>query len=144
MVKKLKKKRIIILLIIIAFCIAINPCFCKKPQTMIIFNKEPITAKNLTENSSEFELGERIYYLFITEKKLETDEIRVRVLKRDFKAHNELTKMVRSNDYRLYKDQMYYYNDYIVINESGDYCLIIHSKSNLIRPLAIGDFRVKN
>ena len=131
------------LLIFILFCTTISPCLCKKPKTMIIFNNEPITKTNLLDNSSEFQMGKKIYYLFITEKPLKTDAIRVRVMKRDSKALNEITKMVYSNDYRLYKDQIYYYNDYVVMHDVGEYCMVIFSKMDLRRPLAIGDFKVK-
>ncbi|MFA7659490.1 MAG: hypothetical protein WCY19_08665 [Candidatus Gastranaerophilaceae bacterium] len=116
---------------------------CNKPKTIILFNKEPITKETLLRNSTEFIAGKRIYYIFITQKPLETGMIRIRVLKREEKVNYETSKIVFSNDFRLSKDQIYYYNDYIVMNEAGTYCMEAYAKNNMERPLAIADFRVK-
>lgn len=116
---------------------------CNKPTTIILFNREPITKENFLKNSTEFTVGKKIYYIFITEKPLKTDSIRVRILKKDDKANFAATKIVYSNDFRLYKDQIYYYNDYIVMNEAGYYCMVIYACNKLDRPLIIGEFRVK-
>ena len=119
-------------------------CGCNKPKTIILFNTIPITKENLLSNSSEFVVGKRIYYIFITETPLKTELIRVRVLKRDEKANFAINKLAYSNDFKLYKDQVYYFNDYVVIHEAGYYCMAIYAKNNMKRPLAVADFRVKN
>lgn len=129
---------------LLILCLFVGITACEKPKTIILFNKEPITKESLLDNSTEFVAGKRIYYIFITEKPLETNQIRVRILKKDEKANYQNTKMAYSNDFRLSKDQAYYYNDYIVINEAGYYCMTVYAKNNLERPLAIADFRVKN
>lgn len=80
----------------------------------------------------------------MTEKKLKTDLIRVRVLKKEGKGNiKEPTAVVYSNDFRLSKAQVYYYDDYIVINDTGEFCMIIYSRYALDKPLAFADFRVK-
>ena len=132
-----------ILFLIVFFCATLSPCACKKLATILLFNTQPITRENMLDNSSEFEVGQKIYYLFATEKPLKTDGVRVRVLKRDDKAQGQITKMVYSSDYRLFKDQIYYYNDYVVMHEAGTYCMIIHAKNRLDKPLVVGDFKVK-
>lgn len=116
---------------------------CNKAPTIILFNREPITKENFLQNSTEFTVGKKIYYIFITEKPLKTDSIRIRIIKRDEKVNFNTTSIVYSNDFRLYKDQIYYYNDYIVMNEAGYYCMAIYACNKLDRPLVIGDFRVK-
>jgi len=123
-------------------CTIFMLCGCAKPTSIILFNKFPITKENMLQNSSEFVAGRRIYYIFITEKPLETDMVRVKVIKREEKANFALGKIVYSNDFRLNKDQVYYYNDYIVIHEAGYYCMAIYDKNDMERPLMIGDFRV--
>lgn len=117
---------------------------CDRPKTIILFNKHPITKENFLNNSTEFPVGTKIYYLFITEKPLYTNIIRVRVLKRDEKAGNQPVKIVYSNDFRMFKDQLYYYNDYIVINDAGNYCMLIYSTTALDKPLAVADFKVRS
>lgn len=115
-----------------------------KNTAMILFNKEPIKKENLLTCSNEFTAGKRLYYIFITEKPLKTEFIRVRILKRDEKANYDITKLFYSNDFKLQKDQVYYYSDYIVMNEAGDYCMSIYAINKLDRPLATADFRIKN
>lgn len=117
---------------------------CDKPKTIILFNKNPITKENFLNNATEFGAGTKIYYLFITEKPLDTNIIRIRVLKRDAMAGNQPIKLVYSNDFRMFKDQIYYYNDYIVIHDPGNYCMTIYSTTALDKPLAVADFKVKN
>lgn len=114
-----------------------------KPETLIIFNSAPITKDNILNNSTEFTAGKRIYYIFITEKPLKTDFIRVRIFKRDEKAGFETINVIYSNNFRLRKDQVYYYNDHLVVNEPGYYCMTIYAGNKLDRPFAIADFRVK-
>lgn len=116
---------------------------CSKPDAMIFFNNAPITKENILNNSTEFSAGKKIYYLFMTQKPLNTEAIRVRILKEDEKAKYQATRIVYSNDFWLHKDQIYYYNDYIVINEAGYYCMLIYAKNKLDRPLAMAEFKVK-
>lgn len=136
----MKKKLLTVLSILF---LAFISSACHRPDTIILFNKYPITKDNLLENSSEFVAGKRIYYIFISEKPLETDSIRVRILKRDDKANYEAIKLVYSNDFRLNKDQIYYYTDYIVMNETGYYCMLVYPTNKLDTPLIKADFRVK-
>ncbi len=98
-------------------------CACDKPTTMILFNQDPITKDNFLNNSNRFVAGKRIYYLFITQKPLKTEFIRIRILKRGEKADMAISKVVYSNDFKLTKDQVYYYNDYIVISSAGYYSM---------------------
>lgn len=93
--------------------------------------------------STEFVAGKRIYYIFMTEVPLHNC-IRVKVFKRERKADFYPTDVVYSNDFRVNKDQIYYYSDYIVINEAGTYCMMIYSKDDLNHFMAIADFKVKN
>jgi len=134
------QKKVISLILFIGLAFAL--CGCSKQTSIILFNKFPITKDNLLHNSSEFVAGKRIYYIFITQKPLKTDMVRIMVLKRDEKANFEPGKIVYSNDFRLNKDQIYYYNDYIVIHEAGTYCMAVYNKNSMERPLMIGDFRV--
>lgn len=79
----------------------------------------------------------------MTEKQIETNFIRVRVLKRDEKANYAPTKVVYCNDFRLSKDQIYYYTDYLVLNDTGYYYMMIYAMNRLDKPLATADFQVR-
>lgn len=131
---------------ILLICITFSITACKsKQKAIILFNQAPITNENFLSNSSKFIAGKRIYYIFITEKPLDVDMIRIRVLKRDEKGEMTPTKVVFSEDFKLQKEhQQYYYNDYLVIQDAGYYCMTIYSTMALNRPLAVGDFQVTN
>lgn len=136
----MKRKGFFIFIVacVIFFCTA-----CDKPTTIILFNNYPITKENLLNNSTEFKVGKKFYYIFITEKQLESNFIRVRILKREPKADYIANKVVYSNDFRLNKDQIFYYTDYMVMNDTGYYYMLIYSKNRLDKPLATADFQVK-
>lgn len=116
---------------------------CNKKKAIILFNSNPITKQNLLENATEFVKNERFYYIFISEKPITSDRVRIRVFKRDPKANYQPTKLVNSNDYKLRKDQVYYYDSYLVINDAGEFCMVVYSLDNLKTPLAVADFRLK-
>lgn len=134
-------KKLLSILIIIFFALVLTAC--NTPKTIILFNDNPITKENLLQNSTQFKVGKRFYYIFITEKQIETNFIRVRILKRDEKANYQPTKVVYCNDFRLNKDQIFYYTDYLVMNDTGYYYMLIYAMNRLDRPLATADFQVK-
>lgn len=134
------KKLLSFLFIIISVCLISG---CHKRRTIILFNHFPITKENILNNSSEFKADKPIYYIFISEKPLNTDLIRIRILKRDSNANNEVTGVVYSNDFRMKKNQIYYYDNYIVLRERGTYCMAVYARNKLDMPLATADFQVK-
>ncbi len=131
------------LFVFMIFCVSICLTSCKKAKTIILFNSNPITSKNLLDNANEFIAGKRFYYIFITQKPLKTEFIRVRVLKYDGKELRAAVKVVYSNDYKLKSNQIFYYNDYLVMGEDGDYCMVVYALNNLKTPLAAADFKIK-
>ena len=135
------KNKLIILIFIIFFTGVLTSC--KKNAPIIIFNSKPITAETILNNSREFKLGQRIYYIFITEKPIKDEVIRVQLSKKDEKTSIMGYKIVNSNDYRVYQDQVYYYTDYIVPSDRGLYLMQIFSLKNLNEPLARDYFIVK-
>lgn len=137
-------KKFICFLLFLSVGVVFSGCSAPKQKNLILFNKEPITKENLLQNSSQFDINKRIYYVFMTEDKIESPMIRVQIMKREEKADFVMSKLAYSNDFRLYKDQIYYYNDYIVMHEAGYYCMVVYAKNRLDRPLASADFQVKN
>lgn len=136
-------KKFLYLFLILILCIYLTAC--GKTKSMILFNKDPITRANFLDNSTQFTKGTRIYYLFITQKPIKTEYIRIRVFKREEKGDMTVSsKICYSNDFRLSKDQIYYYNDYIVMNEAGYYQMAVYLLDSLKSPFAVADFRVLN
>lgn len=135
------KKKSLYFILILIFCLGL--CGCKKDDSLILFNSEPITKDTVLNNSKEFLAGRRIYYVFITQKPLKNELVRIQILKKDEKTTLAGVKIYWAQDFRLYKDQAYYYNDYIVLREPGMYIMQVFSKDNLEKPLAISDFYVR-
>jgi len=127
-------------LVLILICISV--CGCKKEESGILFNKEPITKDNVLNASKSFEAGSRIYYLFYTSKKINKEFIRVQVFKASDKTHVGGYVILRTNDYRVMKDNDYYYTNYIVLYEPGRYAMQIFSLDDLVKPLAWDYFYV--
>lgn len=123
-------------------CISIGLSGCMAPDAMILFNKYPITKDNLLDNATEFPAGKRFYYIVITQTPLTSDLIRVRVLKRDAKVYHDFINLVYSNDFKLRKDQVYYYNDYLIINQPGEYFMEVYDRYAMSKPIATADFKI--
>lgn len=131
------------LIIFIVFCAMFFFTACETPKTGILFNDCPITKDNLLQNSTQFKVGKRFYYIFVTERQIETRFIRVKILKRDEKANYAPTKLVYCNDFKLNSDQVFYYTDYLVMNDAGYYYMMVYAMNRLDIPLATADFQVK-
>lgn len=134
-----KKLLYLVILLVCVFC----STACNRPKTIILFNRYPITKENLLNNSTEFAVDKRIYYIFITEKPLDTKMIRIKIYKRDEKANFSVTKVAFTADFKLNKDQVKYYNDYIVMHEAGYYYMAVFAMNSMEKPLATADFKVK-
>lgn len=135
-------KRKVSSILILLFCMFFAGC--KKNDPIILFNKQPITAETLLQNSMEFDLNRRIYYIFITQKPIKSDYIRVQIVKKDEKTGIGGLKIIYANDFKVYQDQIYYYTNYIVLHETGHYYMQIFSTDNFEKPLARSDFYVFN
>lgn len=121
-------------------CIPLH--FKKKPKAVILFNNVPITKENALDNRTSFQTGKRIYYILITKKELKSDTIRVKVYSRKASANNTRNSLVYCNDFRLNKDNVYYYTDYIVMNSAGEYNMAIYSTDRLDVEITSADFKV--
>lgn len=135
-------KKQIVFCLILMFCTIFGGC--KKDDPIILFNKQPITAETLLHNSMEFDLNRRIYYIFITQKPIKSEYIKVQIIKKEEKTSVAGLKLVYANDFKVYQDQVYYYTNYIVLHEAGHYYMQIFSMDNLEKPLARSDFYVFN
>ena len=69
--------------------------------------------------------------------------VRIKIYKRDEKANFSVTKVAFTADFKLNKDQVNYYNDYIVMHEPGYYYMAVFAMNSMDKPLATADFRVK-
>ena len=131
--------------IFVLFLVIFSTSACKKTdKAAILFNQEKITVENVMNYSSVFRPNQRIYYLVIIPKKIQTRSIEIQVIKKDNKYEQFGYKLAWSYSARLKDDQIYYYDDYVVLPETGDYIMKVYSKDNPTKMLCAAQFYVKN
>lgn len=118
-------------------------CSCTYERGLILFNTQPITKENALQDQKTFQVGQKVYYLFIAPKKMKGGFIRVQVFKMTDKAPWGGNEVVRTKDYRLMKDERYYHTNYFTFHEGGRYVMQVFSHDDFQHPLALNDFYVK-
>ena len=116
---------------------------CAYDRGTILFYTQPVTKEIVRNDEKNFNIGQKVYYLFLAPKRMENEYIRVQIFKMTDKAHKGGYEIVRRKDFRLMKDQRYYRSDYFVLHEKGRYVMQVFSMDNLQYPLSLNDFYVK-
>lgn len=109
----------------------------------ILFNKNPITKENVMDYSSVFKPNVRIYYLILMPKKVHSRYIYIQIIKKDNDMERLGYKLYWANTVRLKDEEVYYYDDYIVIGEPGAYVMKVYSKDRPTEPLTMAQFFVR-
>jgi hypothetical protein len=116
---------------------------CKKiDRPAILFNREQITEKNVMNYSNEFLAGQRVYYLVLMPKKVESRALFVRVIKKgslDRLGYSLYT----AKDIRLKDEEIHYFTDYIVPNSKGVYVMKVYSKDRPTKTYTEAEFFVR-
>lgn len=136
-------KNIFTLIILAVFLFTLTACK-KMDKPAILFNKNKITVDNVMDYSFVFKPNERIYYLILLPKKIKTDRIDIQIIKKDNKYERLGYKLAWSYSARLYDDEIYYYDDYVVLSETGAYIMKVYSKDEPTKLLCVSQFYVKN
>lgn len=134
------KKLILALTLLI---LTLTTSACNTDKAAILFNRDPITEENVLNNSTIFERNERIYYLILMPKTVHSRYIYIQVIKKDNDYAQLGYKLYWANTFRLKDEQINYYNDYIVLNESGAYIMKVYSKDNPQKVLTQAQFFVR-
>lgn len=133
-----------IVLCLISLLIMFSASACSKDKAAILFNKNKITVDNVMDYSFVFQPNQRIYYLVIIPKKIKTRSIEIQIIKKDNQYQRLGYNLYWSYSAQLKDDQMYYYDDYVVIPEQGAYVMKVYSKDNPTKTLCMSQFFVKN
>ena len=132
------------LLILLACLILLTMTACdERVKPSILFNSAPITAENALNTNNVFSLGQKIYYLVILPKPVKSRFIYIQIIKKEGANERLGYKMFYGNTVRLKDEQMYYYDDYIVIRERGTYVMKIYSKDEPTKVYTMAQFWVK-
>ncbi len=133
-------KKLILLFSILLTMVLTSACTSDKPA--ILFNKYPITEKNIYDYSKSFLVGRRIYYVVLMPKKVESRYLYIQIIKKDNNYGQFGYKLQQTYNIRLKDEEINYYTDYFVLNEKGYYFMKVYSKDNPQKPLAQADFYV--
>ena len=123
--------------------IAVIMSGCAYDRGLILFNSVPITQNNALHDQKVFKPGDKVYFLFIAPKKMYNDLIRVQVFTLTDKADLGGEDMVRTKDFRLNRDERYYYTDYSTLWETGRYVMQIFSHDDFTNPVAVNYFYIQ-
>ena len=135
-------KKLILFVVAIFLCFSV--CGCRGDKPAILFYNEPVTEQNVMNYSSEFSPNQRIYYLILLPKTVQTNAIEIQLIKKDNKDERLGYNLAWSKTARLYEDQMYYFNDYLVVSETGAYVMKVYSKDNPTKTLCMAQFFVRS
>ena len=116
---------------------------CAYDRGIILFNSVPITQNNALHDQKVFKPGDKVYFLFIAPKKMYNDFIRVQVFTLSDKSDLGGEDMVRTKDFRLKRDERYYYTDYFTLWEKGRYVMQIFSHNDFTNPVAVNYFYIQ-
>lgn len=137
-------KRLFLLLLFFVFLLSGCNLHLPKPNPgYIILSKEPITEENVNQiqSSGEFLTRQRIYYLLICAKSLTNPNLRLQVVKLDFKYPTYKMEIPYAVDIERGAN-LHYVSDYFVLNRAGRYFVRIFSHDDFQRPLAETEFEV--
>ena len=131
-----------LILYILAMVTILTTTACSITKPMILFNKNQITVETVMSNDTVFTRGERIYYLILLPKKVQTHNIYIQIIKKG-SAGRLGYELFWTHNARLKEEQMYYYDDYVVLNQPGSYVMVVYSKDNPQKPLTMSPFIVQ-
>lgn len=115
---------------------------CTRDKAGILFNTKPITEKNIYDYSTNFPVGSRIYYVILMPKKVESRYIYIQVVKKNNDYGRLGYKLMQTRNIRLKDEEVNYFTDYLVLNESGYYFMKVYSKDRPQKVLAAAEFYV--
>ena len=125
-------------------------CACEMEPAQLLFNKQPFRQDTMISGTNVFKSGERIYYLVTLPHSVESKRLLIQVVKTGGKtltgdpADRLGYDLVWGKHVKLKDEQIYYYTDYLVFNETGAYIMTVYSRDNPTKILTSSQFYVKN
>lgn len=137
-------KKIAIILLLAISVLSSGYMVPKKFKHGIIFNDVPFTKETANNYSKRFQRGQRIYWLFMSNKAIKAKFIKVQIISASHKTgFATISGIVYTHDYKIDKNSPHYFTDYVVLHSPGHYYMQIFDHSQLFKPITIADFYVK-
>ena len=115
---------------------------CTEDKPGILFNQKPITVQNVTDISTVFAPGTRIYYLILMPQIQNSRILTIQIIKKGSAEYLGYS-LYMTRTIRLKDEEKKYYTDYFVINEKGAYIMKVYSNDNPQKVLTQAQFFVK-
>ena len=126
---------------IVLFFVMIFSTACEK-EAYILFNKYPFSEETMSASTNVFKPNERIYYLVTTPKTVKTKRLLLQVVKMG--KHERLGyETVWGKQVKVRDEQVFYYTDYFVFNETGAYEMRAYSKDEPTKLLTTNNFYIR-
>ena len=136
-----------LILIIITIFIAIFASACSSEKSVILFNKYRFTSETINSNSNTnlFKPGDKIYYLVTLPKPVQSKLLMIQIVKVGGGDSERLGyELVWGKTVKIRDEQIYYYTNYIVLNQTGAYIMKVYSRDNPTKILTSAYFYVRN
>ncbi len=132
-------KKLISLFVVVMLIFVTTACTQK---ASILFNQRPITKENVTDYTSVFAAGQRVYYLILMPEIQRSKILNIQIIKKGSKDYLGYSLYI-TRTVRLKNEEEKYYTDYFVINDKGSYIMKVYSKDNPTQVLTQAEFYVK-
>lgn len=135
------------LTLIFTLFLAIFTSACNSEKSVILFNKYRFTQETITSNSNTniFKPGDRINYLVTLPKPIESKLLLIQIIKiGGDKQERYGYELAWGKTVKIRDEQVYYYTNYIVLNDPGAYIMKVYSRDNPTKLLTSAYFYVKN
>lgn len=135
-------KKLVLFCLLVSFVLCTSAC--TKQSTGILFNNAPITKENVMDLTNVFQAGQKIYYLILIPKPSKSRYAYIQIIHKDNDYDRFGYDLFWANTVRLKDEQMYYYDDYVVINKKGSYTMKVYLKDKPQKVFTVGHFYVNN
>ena len=134
-------KKLLIFLGIIFFCCGFFGW--KKQPAQIFFSSTPFMENDGKFFQTDFQLGEKIYYLIKNPKGFSDDVLRIQILKKNDKSPAGGFTFALTKDVEVRIRETSFVDDFF-LHEKGIYYMQVTEFSNDTKPIAYGIFGIKD
>ncbi len=135
------------LILIITIFLAIFTSACDNEKSVILFNKYRFTSEtiNSDSNTNLFKPGDKIFYLITLPQPVQSKLLMIQIVKVGGGSAERLGyELVWGKTVKIRDEQIYYYTNYIVLNQPGAYIMKVYSRDNPTKILTSAYFYVRN
>ncbi len=116
----------------------------REKDAVILLGNEQIDPSNFVFQNTQpvFKPRQKIYYILVTKEPIESEELRIQVLKLDQKYPAYKIEVAYGRDINR-GSQKNYVTDYFILHKEGNYVIRIFSHDNFDKPISETEFLVE-